>query len=191
MTHAFAKPGRKLSTTRDILDRYETPEYVAEELVKRIAFEGRVLEPAAGTGRLARVLRAAGNVVDTGDITRGRDFLKWNYGAVDNVVTNPPYSWDFPEQFVRKSIAISRRKVVMLLKPGFLWGNGRAPFLDEHNPTDIIILSERIIFIHADGKKIKGQFFDHAWFVWDATRPKGPTQLHYATVPAAVRKAAR
>lgn len=166
MPHAFAKVGKTRSTKREPFDQYETPETVTEALLRHVLFNGRILEPAAGSGKIARVLQAYGYKVDTADVQRGRDFLK-RTKPCENIVTNPPYGGRLPEEFVRRALALATGKVAMLLKHGFLWSSGRREFLTAYPPTTIIIISNRIRFTHPNGKKIKGQFFDHWWLVWE------------------------
>lgn len=166
MPHAFAKVGKTRSTKREPFDQYETPEGVTEALLRHVRFSSRIVEPAAGSGKIARVLRSRGYRVETSDIQRGnRDFLK-RTTPCDNVVTNPPYGGKLPELFVKKALELATGRVAMLLKHGFLWSSGRREWLTENPPTTIIIISNRIRFTHPNGKKIKGQFFDHWWLVW-------------------------
>jgi hypothetical protein len=189
MTYAFAKPGRKRSTNRDPLDRYETPEWATEALLERVSFRGRVLEPAAGTGRIARVLRARGLPVDTADVQRGnRDFLRRTATAV-NVITNPPIKGGLDEAFVRHAVErVALDKVAMLLLSRFFWSEGRRLWHEAHPCSDVVFVTSRIIFELPGGKPIKGQFFDFAWFVWDAgnlrrgLRPAG-TRHHFVGRP--------
>lgn len=168
MPHAFAKVGKKRSTRREKHDAYETPYETTEALLRHVRFDGRILEPAAGTGKIARVLRRHGYAVDTADVQRGRDFLK-RRAACDNVVTNPPYHDDMPERFVRHALSLvgPRGQVAMLLKPGFLWSTGRSAWLAANPPKLLIVVANRIKFTHPNGRPIKGQFFDHWWLVWD------------------------
>jgi hypothetical protein len=51
-----------------------------------------VSEPAAGSGKMVRVLAAAGLQVLSTDISAGQDFLLAGEQSVDAIVTNPPYS---------------------------------------------------------------------------------------------------
>ena len=86
---------------------YSTPEIFTEWLLENEEFEGLILEPACGDGRMAKVLKAEGYHVRCSDIVdRGykpmliRNFFDWK--VVDNIVTNPPY--DLAEEFVRHGV---------------------------------------------------------------------------------------
>lgn len=165
----YMKGGRNqdnLAPRRDALDRYETPPGVTLALLKHVKFKGSILEPAAGTGRIARVLRAKNYHVETADIQRGKDFLK-RRSPCANVVTNPPYFGQMPFLFAKKALEISNGTVAMLVKHGFLWSKGRHRWLVENPPTTLIFCSDRILFLDPDGKQIDGQFFDHVWVVWE------------------------
>jgi hypothetical protein len=56
-------------------DSYETPAWVTEVIVKYINGNRCVWEPAAGSGKMAEVLRRHGMEVSATDITTGDDFL--------------------------------------------------------------------------------------------------------------------
>lgn len=175
-------------TNRQPLDAYETPAYVTQALMNRVGFTGPILEPAAGTGRIARVLRLHGYKVETDDIRRGpkHDFLM-RAEPCTNVVTNPPYAGRLPFQFVEHALHLASGKVAMLLKHGFFWSQGRRDWLNKHRPSDVIFMSQRILFLLPDGRPIKGQFFDHMWVVWEplqayghAVRPPVQTRLFWS-----------
>lgn len=182
--------GTVYTNARDPLDRYETPDYVTEALLGRVSFNGPVLEPAAGTGRIARVLRRAGCSVETADIQRGRDFLR-RTRPVRNVVTNPPYRDNLPFLFVQKAFELTQDgTVAMLLKHGFLWSDDRHDWLTRNKPTQLIVMSDRVRFLEHGGEPIKGQFFDHLWVVWERrrmTRNRAGLSTHRQTVHFASR----
>ena len=72
-------------------DCYETPEWVTRALLPHLGNINSVWEPAAGSGKMARVLEAAGLQVLSTDISAGQDFLLAGEQSVDAIVTNPPY----------------------------------------------------------------------------------------------------
>lgn len=94
--------------SRALWDQYETPPWATHALCRRLDVRGmRVLEPCAGSGRMAAVLRAHGADVVTGDIDPAADVdHRWNfcaeaenaeafrrrYGRFDAIITNPPYT---------------------------------------------------------------------------------------------------
>jgi hypothetical protein len=169
---------------RDALDRYETPDYVVEALLKHVRFDGRIQEPCAGSGRMARALRRVGYGVDTDDLDRGpeHDFLLRRKPA-QNFVTNPPYSGKLPFLIAQRALELVQAydyprggvgRVALLVKHGFLWGSTRRAWLRKNPPQLQIIMTKRIIFLEND-EPIKGQFFDHMWLVW-RDRNKVPTR---------------
>jgi hypothetical protein len=154
------------------LDDYETPEGVTLALINTIAFpEGdKVLEPAAGSGRMANVLRTrAGLKVSTADIKRGADFLKRQATFPGHIITNPPYKDNLAEKFCRKALTLADGKVAMLVQSGFVYGDKRATGLfTDFVPSHFIHIPERILFINAGtGEPIDSQFYNHLWVVWD------------------------
>lgn len=167
MTHMFADGTRPRKTKRDALDRYETPEWVTLALLSKVTFVGPILEPAAGTGRMVRILNEQhGFPVASSDISRGRDFLKRRARAT-NIVTNPPIRNGLDEAFVRHAVELADGKVAMLLLSRFFWSNGRREWHEAHPCCDVVFITDRIIFQLPNGKPIAGQFFDFAWYVWD------------------------
>ena len=72
-------------------DCYETPEWVTRAVLPHLGNIKSVWEPAAGSGKMARALEAAGLQVLSTDISAGQDFLLAGEQPVDAIVTNPPY----------------------------------------------------------------------------------------------------
>jgi hypothetical protein len=151
------------------LDDYETPEGVTRALLDTVEFKGPVFEPAAGSGRMARVIAAYGHKVTTADIKRGKDFLQRQAIIPANVITNPPYKDGLAEQFCRKALNLADGKVAMLVQAGFVYGDKRATGLfHDFVPAVFIHIPERILFINGGtGKPIKSQFYNHLWVVWN------------------------
>ena len=161
----FGQKQKAFGERRD-LDDYETPAPQTEALLRHVEFHGPILEPAAGTGKMARVLRRHGHSVETADIKRGRDFLERTKPCM-NIVTNPPYHGQMPFLFAKKAMELATGKIALLVKPGFLWGKTRREWLNQHRPYCLVILCDRILFTLPDGSPIKGQFYDHMWIVWN------------------------
>lgn len=112
-------------------DYYATEPKATEWLCRLEHFDGKILEPSCGEGRMSRVLKAAGYEVVSRDLVdRGygevADFLaidnqEWN----GNIVTNPPYK--YAQEFVEKALSIipEGKRVCMFLKLTFLEGKAR------------------------------------------------------------------
>lgn len=187
MSNVYANSSRRRAAKRNNpefvqgpLDRLETPAEVTEALLRHVQLQDRILEPAAGSGRIVRVLRRRRpepSVFKT-DLQQGRkfDFLSPSYAEevlgsatfAGDLVTNPPYSGGRAEAFVAKALQVADGRVCMLLRSGFLWGTRRATSVwrEGVRPELVLVIPWRIRFLAADGKPIAGQFYDHAWFVW-------------------------
>lgn len=165
-----ARKTAKPKSKRRKLDDYETPENVTRALIKNACLSEPFLEPAAGSGRMAKVLRSIGRVT-TADLKRGQDFLKRTKTWPGSIVTNPPYRDDLPEAFARRALSLADGNVALLVEGKWLWGSKRANGLFKDNkPSLIIVLASRIYFHQGSGKPIPSQFFSHCWVVWP-TRP--------------------
>jgi hypothetical protein len=64
---------------------------VTRVLLQHLSNINSVWEPAAGSGKMAQVLEAAGLQVLSTDISAGHDFLLAGEQPVDAIVTNPPW----------------------------------------------------------------------------------------------------
>lgn len=164
--------GNRQKSKRRKLDDYETPESATKALTDHIEFTGAILEPAAGSGRMAKVLRReTKRQVFTSDIKRGRDFLKRNDKFKGNIITNPPYGRKL-DAFAEKALELATGRVALLVEGKWLWGSKRANGLFKKFPPEtVIVLSSRIYFYEGSGKPIPAQFFSHCWVVW-------PTQFN-------------
>ena len=100
-------------------DCYETPEWVTRALLPHLGNIKSVWEPAAGSGKMARVLQAAGLQVLSTDISAGQDFLLADKQSVDAIVTNPPYT--SAAMFIEHALRLMNGggKVAMLLRTDF------------------------------------------------------------------------
>ena len=141
--------GTKGSRPREVQDGYPTPHLYVRQIVKQLISEGfitaetKVLDPAAGDGRVIRwIRREVGKEVETHaceirKIHMARleevcnavylgDFLKYTtLPQYDLIITNPPYSC--AEEYIRKSVTLLRKRgqLVLLLRLGFLAGQQR------------------------------------------------------------------
>jgi len=152
--------------TRNPYDFYRTPKWCTEAIADQIHWHNGlvdVLEPCIGDGAISNVL--LGKYVDHvewAEITKGRDFLTYDFGRrFDFVVTNPPFS--LAQEFIEKSLTLANC-VVMLLRLNFLASKSRKEFWEKHPPTAIHVLTKRPSFT-GNGTDAT----DYAWFVWDST----------------------
>src|SRR5262249_957587 len=88
--------GKRSNFERREADFYPTPRAAVMPLIPYLRGIRSFAEPCAGDGALVRHLEECGlHCVYAGDIRDGRDALALNhYGAVDAIITNPPYTRD-------------------------------------------------------------------------------------------------
>src|SRR5262245_6456443 len=88
-------------------DFYETPEWVTEALLPHlhpIDENGSIWEPAAGSGKMVRVLTQS-RIVWGSDISWGDDFLTSLIrpaNCITAIITNPPYGK--AEEFICRAL---------------------------------------------------------------------------------------
>ena len=86
---------------------YETPAWVTEALLPHLPECRTIWEPAAGSGKMSRVLEGFAGTVISSDIAEGQDFLAADGFDADAIITNPPYelappvyrTWAVPDGF--------------------------------------------------------------------------------------------
>src|SRR6476659_6295078 len=146
-------------------DCYETPEWVTRALLPHLVNIKSVWEPAAGSGKMARVLEAAGLQVHSTDIAGEQ--------SVDAIVTNPPYFSATP--FIEHALRLTSGggKVAMLLRTDFDHAKTRR-HLFSNCPAFAckIVLTKRIRWIE---NSTGSPSFNHAWYIWDHKHVGEPT----------------
>ena len=155
-------------------DRYETPDWVTDCLVPHLKIDKRTMshEPAAGSGKMVRALRKHGYRVSSGDITRGRDFLKCKL-ELPAVVTNPPYS--HAQEFVEHALRLTEGHgvVAMLLRVDYDSAKTRSHLFSLHSAfSKKIVLTQRIRWIEGSTGSPSE---NHAWFIWRWKNDVPPT----------------
>lgn len=161
-------------------DCYETPEWVTAALVPHLPQRLEVIwEPAAGSGKMVRALRAASLLVDESDISHEppTDFLQCRSSDHDAIITNPPYA--LATRFIERALALmapTSGLVAMLLRTDFDHAQGRQELFSKCEVfAKKVVLTKRIKWFEDS----KGQpSFNHAWFIWDWSH-KGPPTLAY------------
>ena len=178
---------QRLTADAASLDFFPTPPWAARaggELIKRLD-PGAVncWEPACGEGHMAHGLADyfPGGVLcsDIHGYGAGAvfDFLgpapeAWP-GAVDWVVTNPPFN--LGEAFVRRGLEYATRGVAMLLRLNFLEGQTRYRLLyGEHPVTVVAPFAERVPMTKGRWDPGASTATAYAWFVWIKGVPPGP-----------------
>lgn len=167
-------------------DFYPTPDWVTDVLCENYVLRGRIWEPAAGDGRMARRLRRHYDV-DASDVNAiagaegALNFLEvrhpTRYGAI---VTNPPFS--LSESFVRHAINLTdgvNGIVAMLLRHDWDTAGSRRDLCELL--TLKIVLTRRIRWIEGSTGSPRE---NHAWYVWDHLH-LGQRRLLYPRIGAA------
>jgi hypothetical protein len=177
---------------------YFTPFETINEVLNLDILSGveRILEPAAGDGRIVSALRTWGYawhitaielepqyrqllsaeepdeiIIDT--FLREDINVETLGGSFDLVITNPPFSKI--EDFITKTheLITDNGKIVMLLRMSALSGIKRGKFLKKYTPTSVHLLSQRPAFPNFKGADNCG----YAWVIWDQTKQGQPTTL--------------
>lgn len=121
-----------------------------------------------------------------------RDFLETETAPVAcSFVFNPPYSYKkgISIAFVRKALALTSRRVCILVPLKWLGSQVRYELFTEHPPQAVLHLSQRPSMppgdrIAALGKRaFGGGMVDYCWIVWDVKRPAKPGQTRTLWLP--------
>lgn len=171
----FKKKGKVYSKVnmgqRRESDEYSTPYSLTNLFLDKwpIPIETGILEPAAGSGAISKVLMDRGyKNITSGDIKSGYDFLKEDR-VFNCVITNPPYS--LAHEFIKKCMAACY-KFALLLPITYISGQKRFleifrlhqyPFVGTFTFTRMPMLGDPL---RPDGKFRTGMTV-YSWFVWD------------------------
>jgi hypothetical protein len=164
---------------KDSPDDFPTPPWATRGLIEHIlddkgALASQVcLEPACGAGHMAKVLKEYFGEVRAADAFHYgygpvRDFLTFPYeaGAVDWVITNPPFR--LAEEFVLRAQRVAKRGVAILARTVFLESSGRyqAIFRDMP-PTRFAQFVERVPMVKGRLDEKASTATGYAWLVWE------------------------
>lgn len=170
-------------STRDQLDRYYTPDKLAESCVNVLPFEltntGKVAEPSVGGGAFLRAVRKRwpGASVDGYDVdpdAKGQHdctrffCLDWPQATdtYDLILGNPPY-FAAQEHIEHAWTRLAENgHIAMLLRLAFTEGKVRKPFWKKFGPTlrSLHVLAERPSFTTKGTDSAA-----YGWFVWGKT----------------------
>ena len=167
---------------RDPYDWYVEPEWASAALFSREPFEGAVLDPACGLGRIVIEARRAGHEAAGCDIVDrsvactvvadffADDWLGRDTGAgISNIVCNPPFGRS--DDFVRLALMRTKHKVALLLPATWHFGSKRAKWLEETPLRRVFALTPRPSMppgaVILAGEKPGGGTKDFAWYVWE------------------------
>ena len=161
---------------RALYDFYATDPKALELLISDggATFSHKILEPCAGDGHLAEVLKSHGYEVVCADIIQRNypldgtwDFLEQNKKWKGDIVINPPYSQ--AQQFIEKSLEMIRDddNVYAFLKLQFLEGKARRKLFDTKQLKEVFVSSSRLACAkNGNFDMVSGSAVAFAWFHW-------------------------
>jgi predicted RNA methylase len=178
-------------------DLYETPEWVTLLALRNLPIGRGVVEPACGTGKMARVIREDGRDVYASDIADHgyrcqdcqADFLQMDFLPVwcTDIVTNPPFGIQnrLAVKFIEHALELTRPikgRVAMLLTADFDHAKGRRHLFADHPAFAArLAIQTRIRWIE---NSVGSPSQNHCWFFWDWNHT-GPAVSIYAMQEAA------
>jgi hypothetical protein len=173
--------GKRSNFERVPRDFYPTPAAAVLPPIPHLRGIRTFAEPCAGDGALVRHLESHGlRCAYAGDIAAGRDALALDsYGAIDAVITNPPWS----RPLLHPLIGHFQRIAPTWLLLDSDWANTRqaVPFLA--SCSDILPIG-RVIWI--PGTSMAGKD-NAAWYRFDRHHTAGPVFHPYRSVPVSSR----
>ncbi|MGI9251332.1 MAG: hypothetical protein ACR2PR_09050 [Pseudohongiellaceae bacterium] len=204
---ASSRDRRTADALADKYDYYPTPGFATRALLEKMSpsmrsLHGiRVLEPAAGMGQMARVLREEGgaHVVerDIYDYAADKPTPNGNFLADKDhsrpawIITNPPFS--LLDRFIRRCLAYkSMPSFAMLTRLQALTGKKRGEVFDEFSPSEIFVFRGTVPFARGKVVRVAGYHaVSHCWMVWNRAengmRLGGRTELSWIDFDAQKR----
>jgi hypothetical protein len=160
--------GKRSNFERREADFYPTPQAAVVPLIPYLNGIQSFAEPCAGDGALVRHLESFGlRCVYAGDIRSGQDALERDdYGAVDAVISNPPWSRELMHRLIAHFLPIA--PTWLLLDADWAHTKQAAPFL--LYCSDIVAIG-RVKWI--EGSKHTGKD-NCAWYRFDIGHKVGP-----------------
>jgi hypothetical protein len=125
-------------------DLYETPAWVTEALLHHLPECPTIFEPAAGSGKMSRVLEGFAGTVISSDIAEGQDFLAADGFDGDAIITNPPY--ELAPKFIERALFLTAPDglVAMLLRTDFDHAKSRQHLFQHPAFSKKLVLTKRI-----------------------------------------------
>lgn len=169
----------------DSPDDFPTPPWATRALLEHV-LNGRklsklsCLEPACGAGHMSKVLQDYFKNVSSSDAYyygygNIKDYLEYPFEAKshDWVITNPPFR--LAEEFVKRSLNISRKGVAILARTVFLESVGRFERIFKDNPPSIFAqFVERVPMVKGRLDKKASTATGYAWLIWEHDQPTTP-----------------
>jgi hypothetical protein len=170
--------GKRSNFERRAADFYPTPYAAVPPLIAHLRGIRDFAEPCCGDGALVRHLESYGlRCVYAGDIRGGQDALAvHDYGAIDAIVTNPPYTRELMHRLIAQFGRIA--PTWLLLETDWASTKQAAPFLP--SCSDIVAIG-RLKWIA--GSKHTGKD-NHAWYRFDSQHESGPVFHAQGSAPS-------
>jgi len=158
-------------------DDFPTPPWATRALIEHVIPNSHLmstqncLEPAAGRGFMSEALKEYFSVVQSFDVfdygyCQSQDFLEAKINErFDWVITNPPFK--LAEEFILKSLQISKVGVAVLVRTVFLESVGRYERLFSKTPPSLTAqFVERVPMVKGRVDKAATTATGYAWLVW-------------------------
>ncbi len=167
---------------RDPDDYYVEPVWTDERLFEKVRFDGAIVDPCCGSGRILDAAAAAGYKVLGMDIrdrgaSKRHPFIQASFfddpasvGPWPNIVCNPPYKYG--EEFVKQAFDRTLGRLAVLLN--IQWANAggrsnRSRWLESMPLESVFALSPRPSMppgsVIEAGVQAGGGQTDYAWFI--------------------------
>ena len=174
------------------IDYYPTPPYVTEALMDYLIEDSALFfkkqtcwEPAAGGGHMSYVLKKYFKSVRESDIIdhedRGfeiLDFLEYDGGKVDWIITNPPFTK--AADFALKALEKSNQGVALFCRTTFLESQTRwNKLFSKHKPSLVMPFVKRVNLVEGKISNSGGSAVSYSWFVWE----HGKTETNIQWIP--------
>lgn len=156
-------------------DFYVEPEWCSRRLFEEVLFDGSVLDPACGLGRVVESAHKCGlvafgaDIIARSPICRAEENFFHKCYKVENIVSNPPFS--VAEAFTRHALQSVMYKLALLLPSKWLYGYKRSLWLETTPLRTVLALAPRPSMppghVIAAGIDPGGGRYDFAWFIWE------------------------
>lgn len=163
-------PGKR----KKLGNNYETPKWAIEALLKREFFEGEILEPCCGQGKISKTLEGYGYSVISSDIRtedsiygkKGVDAFNIN-DVYSNIITNPPY-YKSLDRMVKHFSLLYHKKMALLVRLCFLESERRFELFSSYPLKVVYVFSSRVtMYPEGEEEPQNAGTIAYAWFVWE------------------------
>jgi hypothetical protein len=166
------------------LEKYFTPAWVTDALIEVVELPTPIYDPAAGAGDIINAIHAwehlgrayASDIAPDAAWIDTADFLLNAHEFCRTIITNPPFGQGgrLAVKFIDRALALTKPrdgKVAMLLRVDFDSAGGRRKLFSDHPAFAAkYVLTKRIRWSNLP-QSAAGPTQNHAWFVWDWTKP--------------------